>query len=552
MLDLLKRRALWILLCVVLAAGVVYYVSTRQTKKYTATASLVFSENLLGQQAAGVSVATSSNQHAQQSTNVRLVGLGNVAAKTARRLDHGLSQETVKSALAVRTQGDSNIVDVSATASSPTLAADIANTYTAQFVTEQRETNSAYYASASRLVARQLATVSVKDRAGSAGLALKSLAQSLVELAGLSSGNVRVAAPATVPTSASSPRTVRNTIIAAVAALLLGVVVALLLDRLDRRIKGPESLSSIYRLPLLGVVPHSRALAQATQPQNPASLELLPLPDAEAFQLIRAHVRYFNADRELRTVLVTSAEPRAGKTTIARHLAVAAASMGSAVLLVEADLRRPTLAQQLNIAEGPGVADVVVGSLSLWRATQPVAIDQRSDGAKRPLALDVLVAGSWTPPNPAQLIESRAMAAMLGQASEAYDLVVVDSSPPCVADSFPLLRRVDGVVVVGRMGRSRRPAAERLRETLQLLGAPVLGVIANDVKTQRREPYYAPADDAEAAADQHAAELAYDGARRQARKAAAATEDRAGDGAKTPAPPSGAPAAVESARRRDS
>ena len=97
--------------------------------------------------------------------------------------------------------------------------------------------------------------------------------------------------------------------------------------------------------------------------------------EAEAFHLIRAHLRYFNVDRELRTLLVASAAPGDGKTTVARHLAAAAARMGSRVLLLEADLRRPTIALQLDVASGPGVADVLIGAVSLSEATQMVGLD---------------------------------------------------------------------------------------------------------------------------------------------------------------------------------
>jgi polysaccharide biosynthesis transport protein len=548
MLRVLERRAAWIVLCVVLATGVVYFISKQQQKKYTATASLVFIENQLGQQVAGLPAA-SSNQQAQRSTNVKLVQLGDMAAKTARRLDHGLTKEEVSAAVRVSAQGESNIVDVSATATSPVLAAGIANTYTTRFVTEQKETNHAYYASALRLVADEWAALSDKERTSSGGLALQGLAQSLGELADLRNGDVRVAQPATVPTSPSSPRVSRDTILAAVAGLLLGLAIAFLIERFDQRIREPEELGAIYRLPMLGVVPQSRALARVSQPGNRASREVLPPREAEAFQLIRAHLRYFNVERELRTLLVTSAESGDGKTTIARHLAVAAASMGSTVLLVEADLRHPSLAEQLDIAAGPGVADVVTGSLSLWRATQPVAIDQPAGVAARPLAFDVLVAGAWSRPNPTQLIESSGMAALLEQARETYDLVVLDTSPlSVVSDAFPLLRRVDGVVVVCRVGRNRRPAAERLRETLDSVGAPLLGVIANGVKARGREPYDAEADDGLASADGASTELAYERVPADTEEPPASTGDFAAtdaDGAQAAGSAHGATASVD-------
>jgi capsular exopolysaccharide synthesis family protein len=488
-LGVLRRRAALIVLCVVLVAGSAYAFSKHQTKQYTATASLVFSNNQLGQQVAGLPAIASSNQQAQQNTNLKLVQLGDMAEKTAILLGQGLTKEKVNEDLSVSAQGESNIVGVSATATSPTLAAAIANTYTNQFVREQQNANHAYYASALRLVTKQLVALSPKERAGTAGLALQDRAQSLGTLAELRNGNVQVAQAATVPTSPSSPKVSRNTALGAVLGLLLGLGVAFLLERLDRRIREPKDLEAIYGLPLLGVVPESAALARPARRDGEAR-GALPPGEAEAFHLIRAHLRYFNVDRELRALLVASAAPGDGKTTVARHLAGAAARMGSRVLLLEVDLRRPTLAQQLDIPSGPGLSDVLIGIVSMSEAIQSIDLDGPGGDGSRGRTLDVLVAGATLPPNPGELIESHAMEAVLGQAKAAYDLIVIDTPPlTAVSDAFPLLRKVDGVIIVGRVGRNRRDVAERLHETLTGAGAPLLGVIANGFKAGGRGSY---------------------------------------------------------------
>jgi capsular exopolysaccharide synthesis family protein len=503
-LGVLRRRAGWILLCFVLVAGAAYGFSKHQTKKYTATASLVFSNNQQAQQVAGLPAVGSSSQLAQQNTNLKLVQLGDMAEKTAGLLGQGLTKAEVSADLSVSAQAESNIVNVAATATSPALAAGIANTYTEQFVKEQQNSNHAYYASALRLVNKQLAALSAKERAGTAGLALQDRAQSLSVLAELRNGNVQVAQAATVPTSPSSPKVSRNTALGAVLGLLLGLGVAFLLERFDRRIREPRDLEAIYGLPLLGVVPESDALARSARRKGDSG-GAIPASEAEAFHLIRAHLRYFNVDKELRTLLVASAAPGDGKTTIARHLAVAAARMGSRVLLLEADLRRPTLAQQLGIPAGRGLSDVLIGAVPLTDAIQTMELEAASNDRPKGHAFDVLVAGAALPPNPGELTESRAMGVLLEQTRSIFDLVVIDTPPlTAVSDAFPLLKKVDGVIIVGRVGRNRRDVAERLHETLAGAGAPLLGVIANGFKAGRRGSYgygygydYAPAKTAQ-------------------------------------------------------
>ena len=184
--------------------------------------------------------------------------------------------------------------------------------------------------------------------------------------------------------------------------LLLGLGLAFLLERLDRRIREPKDLEAIYGLPLLGVVPESSALSRSARGGGDA-WAVLPPGESESFQLIRAHLRYFNVDRELRTLLVASAAPGDGKTTIARHLAGAAARMGSRVLLLEADLRRPTIAQQLGVQSGPGLADVLIGAVMLNEATQTIDLETPSGDGAKGRTFDVLVAGAALPPNPGEL-----------------------------------------------------------------------------------------------------------------------------------------------------
>ena len=481
MLGVFRRRALLILLCTVVSAGAAFGWSKHQTKKYAATASLVFNNNQTNQQAAGLQAVSVNNQQAQQDTNVKLVQLGDMAAKTAAKLDHGLTEDEVRESLSVSPQGESNIVDVAANATSSSLAAEIANTYTGIFVTEQQNANHAYYASALALVNRQLSTQTPKERASPAGIALAGRAQSLGVLAELRGGTVEVAQAATAPTSPSSPKIARNVVLGAVLGLLVGFGVAFLLERMDRRIREPKDLEAIYGLPLLGVVPESSALSRSGRMGD--DLAALPPGEAEAFHLIRAHLRYFNVDRELRTLMVASAAPGDGKTTIARHLAAAAARMGSRVLLMEVDLRRPTLAQALDTPSGPGLSDVLIGVTSLSESIRSIKIGGPSGDGSQGRSFDVLVAGATLPPNPGELIESHAMETVLGQVKDAYDLIVIDTPPlTAVSDAFPLLSKVDGVIIVGRVERNRRDSAERLHETLTGAGAPLLGVVANGVK----------------------------------------------------------------------
>ena len=465
-LGILRRRVLLVALCVLVVGGAAYAYSKHQAKKYTTSASLTFSNNQLSQQVAGLQAVATGNPLAQQASNIERVRLGDMAAKTAKVLGHGLTALQVANALSISGQGESSVVSVSATTTSPVLSAEIANTYVREFAREQKVASQAYFKSATDLVAKQLRSLEPKQRTGIDGLKLQDRLQSLGLLAKLDFGGVQVAQEAPVPVSASSPKTGTNTILGCLIGLVVGLALAFLLERLDRRVRQPGELEQVYGLPTLGLVPKSRALARPARDVQ-ANRVLLQGDDGEAFRLIRARLRYLGLNRSLRAILVVSADLGEGNTTVARHLAATAARMGSRVLLLEADLRRPALAGRLALEPGPGLADVLIGAITVGEAIQSIQLGAPDGAPDQERTLDVLTAGSITPANPAELIESPQMEGLLAQVKFEYDLVVIDVPPlTTVSDAFPLLAHVDGVAIVGRIGHSA-PAAPRHRHQLR-------------------------------------------------------------------------------------
>jgi polysaccharide biosynthesis transport protein len=487
-LRIVRRRALLVCFCAIVVAAAAFGFSKLQTKEYTATASLIFRNSPLSQQVAGISPSSTTSQLAQQTSNVELVGLGDMAALTARRL--GLSETEVREAVSVHGQGESNVASVAATAKSPQLAAEIATVYAQQFVTEQQRANRRFFASALALVKRQLSELPASQRFGPVAVPLQNRAQALELLEGLKYDNVQVAQRALVPTSPSTPKTARNTVLGLMLGLLLGIGLAFVLERLERNrsLREPDDLEATYRLALLGGIPASPRLAR-----TPAAGEQLALTPAEAesFQLIRARLRFSSASRDLRSVLVCAAERGDGATTISRCLAEAAARMGSRVLLLEADMRTPALAARFGLRPGPGLPEVLDGAAAMDVAIQSVDVGSAAAGQREGhKTLDLLACSSTPPPNSGELIEGHAMEIVLDRARSIYDLVLVDApSPTEFADAFPLFDQVDGVVVVSCVGHTRRASAERLVHALGGSGARQIGLIANGVRPASLDSY---------------------------------------------------------------
>jgi capsular exopolysaccharide synthesis family protein len=486
LLRAIRGRRDLILLCALVVPLVALALSLTQQKRYSATAGLLFRDAQLDQKLFNSSVLPPSSDPAREAaTNSDLVGLEAIAQRTATALGGRETPGAVAGAISTSPEGQSNIVNITATDPNPAFAARLANTYAQQFIAFRRDADRAKIADAQQLVQTQLNELRRSGEAGSpSGVSLQGRAEELGILASLQTGNAELVQPAHVPTSPSSPKTKRNAVLGVLLGLLLGIAAALLLERLDRRIKDVAELEEIYRLPVLCDVPESQVLSanRAGEEQGFAV--------AEAFRMLRARLRYFNIDREIRSLIVTSVGPAEGKTTVAQNLAAAAASTGSTrVLLLEADLRRPRLAGNLALSSSPGLAEVLTHGVGLNDVIQRLTLSP-GNGVVAEKTLDVIVAGV-NPPNPAELLESDKMGDLLDRLAAIYDLVIVDTPPAgLIADVIPLMNRVGGVVIVSSIGRSSRDGATDFREQLVQLGAPVLGVIANRVKHRRGDDYY--------------------------------------------------------------
>ena len=486
MLAVLRRRAGLIALFLLVTAAAAFGFSELQQKEYSASASLLFrnpgfAEDLFG------TTATAANPvpTREAATNEKLVGLAVVAERTAKQLK-GLTAEEVSGMVSVESQGEAELVSVTATDSVPAQARRVANTFARQFIAFRAGADRAKLLQAKRLAEREFNRLSPAEKESARGQALSRGAEKLGILASLQTGNAELVQPAGLPTSPSSPQPKRNTILGAILGLLLGIGLAFLLERLNRRLRDPEEVQEAFGLPVLGVIPESKAIMASNDGSVAAEL---PFVENEAFRMLRASLRYFNVDREIHVVLVCSEGAEVGKSTVAWNLARVAATSAK-VVVVETDLRNASLARQHGLKSAPGLSGVLTHQIGLDEATQSIRVvgGGNGDGAGAQ-SLDVIVAGA-NPPNPAELIESQAMSEVLAQLRERYELVVIDTAPMgVVSDAFPLLRQVDGVIAVARLERSTRDHVEALREQLVRLEAPALGVVANGQKARRGGKY---------------------------------------------------------------
>ncbi len=310
-----------------------------------------------------------------------------------------------------------------------------------------------------------------RDRAKKRFEALNGRYTDAVLIARATANNVHVLPPA-LNAPQVWPRRSLVLAVAAFLALMMGIALASVLEAIDNRIKGWEDVERYVGARVIGTVPSivaegRRGVAMHIH-ANPTS------PSAEALRVLRTNLTFAAVNRSLKTLLVASAMPEEGKTTVAVSTAIAIASNGNKVLLVEADMRRPQFKRVFNVEADEGLSTMLAGG--------------GHDGitATEIENLAVLPAGP-RPPNPAELLDGGRLKRVLRTLSQDFDTVIIDSPPLLpVTDALLIGSEVEGVLVVARAGRTTRPTLRGAFRLLHQVRANVFGVVLNDRGKDRR------------------------------------------------------------------
>jgi succinoglycan biosynthesis transport protein ExoP len=479
----LRRRGLIILLAVIVGAIAGYAISKSKADEYTGSATLLLRGNSTNQQQAQFEPGVPDAAQDRES----LVTSDPVRARAIRQLTPALGRaqatKLVKKADATSSQ-DASTVDISIDAPTAKAAAAVPNALGRATIGYRKDTEIARVNRALKVAQNEL------DKAGSnspSSVTLTQNVQNLRQTVATADGDADLTARATTPDSPSSPKPKRDALIGAFAGLLIGFILAMVREQLDRRLKQPKDLEDVFGLPVLASVPRSRAFSSS----NNKALDQLPPGEAESFQMLRANLHFLHTDKLLKSVVVTSPGVGDGKSTISVNLAKADASVGQRVLLIEADMRRPRLGGLLGIDSQHGLAAYLSDpSVSFDDVANSFPVTNRTNGHGAPSTMDVIVAGS-VPSNPSELINSQRMRDLVKEAEENYDPVVIDTSPAgMVADAIPLMSEATAVLIVGRVGRATGSEAGSLRQQLERIDAPTFGLVANFAGSESAYGYY--------------------------------------------------------------
>jgi non-specific protein-tyrosine kinase len=463
----LRERWLLIIAFVLVATGAALLITELTPKSYEATAEVLVSSNSSDQSTV---ITGNALVTLQVTTYARVIDSPEVLKYVQTDLHLGLPDSTLRDKLSASALSGVAIIEVHATDGSASRAASLATS------------------GANGLIA-----------------AVKNITNSV---------NLFLIHPADQPSSPSSPKPLLNLALGAVLGLLVGVALAVARDILDNRIKDPESLGKTADAPLMGVIvedPWTERHAIATRAGN-RNIR------AENFRQLRANLQFANVDEHPRVIAVTSSVPEEGKTTVAINLASTLAEAGFSVCLVDADLRRPTVAKVLGLVSPVGLTSVLIQQIALNEALQHAGS-----------TLYVLASGP-TPPNPSEVLASSYVRDVIRSLLESVDYVVIDTAPLLpVADGSEVAALADGTLLVARHGVTTDTNVQRSVQSLRRVDAKLIGVVLNRMPIRRNSREYGYTYYRTEEPTRSLQEGKGDGGRRRARRSAAAEATKEGN-----------------------
>jgi capsular exopolysaccharide synthesis family protein len=494
-IDVIRVRKwliIWTAIIVTLGATAI---SALQPATYEGTATLLYSQRNTGAAVLGMAQPQSSNfPDIELSTQIGLIQQPAVVEEVIHKLGLSTTVDKLLQTLTVSADGQTQLITITATGNTPEAAAGIADALANSYAGWSRTQNQksiqaaldavqANIASTQSQSATLQATVASQPTAANqaallaANTRLSTLsdnAQHLIIAKTLETGSVDIVTPGTADPIPVSPKPVRNGALGLALGLGLGLGMAFLTNILDSTVKSSEEASNLYGAPVIGqIVEEKRAPGT---PQLPIILAEPGSQAAESYRGLRNNIEFINFDRSIKTLLVTSSVSGEGKSTVAANMATAMARAGWKVVLLVIDFRRAAAEETFGMERSPGLSEVLAGSARL----ESVVL--------RPIQGLRLIPSGSTPPNPNELLGSRAMLRLLAALGESADLIIVDTPPLlAVADAATVARFSDAAVLVTRDGITTRDAARKARQQLDRVGERIIGVVVTGVKESSAE-----------------------------------------------------------------
>lgn len=471
--SVVKRRWPLIVGIVIACALVAVVRHERAGKSYAAVASVAFQATTLPESALQVSSSMSGEPLRDAATEMLIAHSSEVALGVRKQLHTSAEPSVLLNEVAVEVAPDANVLHFTATTGNPVVSARLANAFASQYIAFKATAQDASIEAAQHQLQTQIATL---PAGSSARVALEQSEQRLGGLRAVTGGGANIISQAIPPTSPTGTSLKTTAVIGLLIGLAVAFAVVFLLESLDRRIKSIEEFEEGYGLPALAGVPQATFGASSAREREHT---------LKPYRILRSALDFAAATRQLDTLLVTSAVSGEGKTTVAVDLAHAIALTGRDTVLVELDLRRPTVTSHFGLSPSEGLTSALIRDVSVGELLVRPFDDLPS--------LMILPAGRL-PPNPSELLGTSRVANILSELAGKGAQVIIDAPPlNPVADAQILLNNqaIHAVLIVARAGRTTREEVRRARAILNQHLVEAVGLVVTGLTDAARYGYEA-------------------------------------------------------------
>jgi capsular exopolysaccharide synthesis family protein len=491
--TILWRRKWIVIVTTTIALATSIAISVVRTPQYAASAVLVREQQSVDVALFGTAIYPYEDVQRELVTTAHAVTSLRVAQLVKQSTGSPHSATRLLGMVTASASTNSNTITVRAVGPNPQETAAVADAFANQTILTRRESDKAGIVTAREALAAQIALMSPADLASEQGKSLQTRVEQFKILEELQTGGYSLWQSAQVPQNPVSPRPIRDGAAGLAVGLVLGLVLAVANDRLDRRLKDHSDFEREFGLPILALVPRIGRRWKRDYENTSGFIGFADTrsPTAESYRLLRSNLQYFEVEKGLQSILITSGLPQESKTVTATNLALSLAISGAKVVLVDSDLRNPLMHRYLHLDNSVGLSSVLAGAVGVEEALKVVKTAEfvpqgvpPPKGSQTRLHRDFLCMTSGPlPPNPAELLASARLGDILKNLSGLAEYILIDSAPILlVADAVSVASRVDGVIIVAKAGRTTTDQARETRNTLERVGARLVGVVVSGVK----------------------------------------------------------------------
>jgi polysaccharide biosynthesis transport protein len=499
-------RGKWIILACIVIAGILGFMfSSNAIPIYRAEAKILIAEQNIPSELFGqteVQYSTSSKTNFE--TQIEVVKSRRFKEEVIRLLSLGMTPSQLEEKMNISSVGDTNIISISVYDTDARRAADIANTMAEVYIGWNEES---YKSNLREILGEIEATLQEArtklDDTSSRISALEEsgmpISESLrMELAidsdlylmlsekyenlrieeALGKSSAEIIEQAVVPGYSNQQNRNRTILISLLAGLAAGCLIVLLINFFDNKIKTSEDIKRFLHLDVISHIEYNRINGQRRN-------ELIILKDprsitSETVKELRTNLEYFNVDRRIKRLCITSSQLQEGKSFVSANLAVAFAQSGIKTIVLDCDLRRPNIHRYFDGDNEKGITSIIAGSLDISEAIRETGVRGLQYIASGPI-----------PPNPVEILQSKKMGSILESVSKDYQYVIIDTPPIInVADWMVMAKEVDAIILVAKSGALTRQVAIEVNDKIKLVKDKILGVVLNGIIRRGKYYYY--------------------------------------------------------------